>query len=146
MALFSLTDIKFLPSDSRGSNLTDFNLNNKRYPIDLGSTDKGHYIMFYIFTQNRTQVGQTSQTNTSQNFQNISSDLNTNIGAEGQDVQESVSGTFGSGANNTNKSLNSGSEANDNNVVNPTKQPANIGGGGGNGREEPVPGRPRGGA
>ena len=31
MALFSLTDIKFLPSDSRGSNLTDFNLNNKRY-------------------------------------------------------------------------------------------------------------------
>ena len=96
MALFSLTDIKFLPSDSRGSNLTDFNLNNKRYPIDLGSTDKGHYIMFYIFTQNRTQVGQTSQTNTSQNFQNISSDLNTNIGAEGQDVQESVSGTYGS--------------------------------------------------
>ena len=94
MALFSLTDIKFLPSDNRGSNLTDFNLNNKRYPIDLGSTDKGHYIMFYIFTQNRTQVGQTSQTNTSQNFQNISSDLNTNIGAEGQDVQESVSGTF----------------------------------------------------
>ena len=94
MALFSLTDIKFLPSDSRGANITDFNQNNKRYPIDLGSTDKGHYIMFYIFTQNRTQVGQTSQTNTSQNFQNISSDLNTNIGAEGQDVQESVSGTF----------------------------------------------------
>ena len=96
MALFSLTDIKFLPSDSRGSNLTDFNLNNKRYPIDLGSTDKGHYIMFYIFTQNRTQVGQTSQTNTTQNFQNIASDPNTNIGAEGQDVQESVSGTYGS--------------------------------------------------
>ena len=94
MALFSLTDIKFLPSDNRGSNLTDFNLNNKRYPIDLGSTDKGHYIMFYIFTQNRTQVGQTSQTNTTQNFQNIASDPNTNIGAEGQDVQESVSGTF----------------------------------------------------
>ena len=64
MALFSLTDIKFLPSDSRGANITDFNQNNKRYPIDLGSTDKGHYIMFYIFTQNRTQVGQTSQTNT----------------------------------------------------------------------------------
>ena len=96
MALFSLTDIKFLPSDSRGSNLTDFNLTNKRYPIDLGSTDKGHYIMFYIFTQNRTQVGQTSQTNTSQNFQNIATDPNTNIGAEGQDVQESVSGTYSS--------------------------------------------------
>jgi len=96
MALFSLTDIKFLPSDSRGANITDFNLNNKRYPIDLGSTDKGHYIMFYIFTQNRTQVSQTSQTNTSQNFQNIATDPNTNIGAEGQDVQESVSGTYSS--------------------------------------------------
>ena len=96
MALFSLTDIKFLPSDNRGSNITDFNLNNKRYPIDLGSTDKGHYIMFYIFTQNRTQVGQTSQTNTTQNFQNIASDPNTNIGAEGQDVRESVfDPTFG---------------------------------------------------
>ena len=94
MALFSLTDIKFLPSDSRGANITDFNLTNKRYPIDLGSTDKGHYIMFYIFTQNRTQVGQTSQTNTTQNFQNIATDPNTNIGAEGQDVQESVSGTY----------------------------------------------------
>ena len=93
MALFSLTDIKFLPSDSRGANITDFNLNNKRYPIDLGSTDKGHYIMFYIFTQNRTQVGQ-AQTNTSQNFQNIDTDPNTNIGAEGQVGQESVSGTF----------------------------------------------------
>ena len=96
MALFSLTDIKFLPSDSRGANITDFNLNNKRYPIDLGSTDKGHYIMFYIFTQNRTQVGQTSQTNTTQNFQNIASDPNTNIGTEGQDVRESVfDPTFG---------------------------------------------------
>ena len=99
MALFSLTDIKFLSSDSRGSNLTDFNLNNKRYPIDLGSTDKGHYIMFYIFTQNRTQVGQTSQTNTTQNFQNIATDPNTNIGTEGQDVQESVSGTYDSTIN-----------------------------------------------
>ncbi len=88
MALFSLTDIKFLPSDNRGSNITDFNLNNKRYPIDLGSTDKGHYIMFYIFTQNRTQVG---QTNTTQNFQNIASDPNTNIGVGGQEVGESVS-------------------------------------------------------
>ena len=92
MALFSLTDIKFLPSDSRGANITDFNLNNKRYPIDLGSTDKGHYIMFYIFTQNRTQVGQTSQTNTSQNFQNIASDPNTNIGSDIQttNIGESV--------------------------------------------------------
>jgi hypothetical protein len=96
MALFSLTDIKFLPSDNRGSNLTDFNLNNKRYPIDLGSTDKGHYIMFYIFTQNRTQVGQTSQTNISENVFDSRQEVTENVFDPRQDVQESVfDPTFG---------------------------------------------------
>jgi len=42
----------------------------------------------------------------------------------------------------TNSALNASSENKDDNVVNPTKQPANQGGGG---RNEPVPGRPRGG-
>ena len=73
---------------------------------------------------------------------NPNSDTNTNIGTETQDVQESVSGTFGTGADNTNKSLNSGSEARDDNIVDAKKQPPNSGGG----REEPVVGRPRGGA
>ena len=96
MALFSLTDIKFLPSDSRGSNLTDFNLNNKRYPIDLGSTDKGHYIMFYIFTQNRTQVGQTSQTNITENVFDPRQEVTESVFDPRQDVQESVfDPTFG---------------------------------------------------
>lgn len=63
---------------------------------------------------------------------NPNSDPNTNIGAEAQDVQESVSGTFGAGANNTNKALNASSQANDENVINPTRQPANQGG-----REDP---------
>ena len=100
MALFSLTDIKFLPSDSRGSNLTDFNLNNKRYPIDLGSTDKGHYIMFYIFTQNRTQVGQTSQTNITENVFDPRQEVTESVFDPQQDrFQESVfdptfAGTF----------------------------------------------------
>lgn len=40
----------------------------------------------------------------------------------------------------TNSALNAATEPNDENVVNPTKQPANQGG-----RDEPVPGRPRGG-
>ena len=97
MALFSLTDIKFLPSDSRGSNLTDFNLNNKRYPIDLGSTDKGHYIMFYIFTQNRTQVGQTSQTNITENVFDPRQEVTESVFDPQQDrFQESVfDPTFG---------------------------------------------------
>ena len=65
---------------------------------------------------------------------NPNSDPNTNIGADVQDSQESVSGTFGAGANNTNKSLNSGSEARDDGIIDAKKQPANQGGGG---REDP---------
>jgi hypothetical protein len=63
---------------------------------------------------------------------NPNSDPNTNIGTEAQEAQESVSGTFGAGANNTNKALNASSQANDENVVNPTRQPKNEGG-----REDP---------
>ena len=62
-----------------------------------------------------------------------------NVFNPAQDIQESVfdptsGGISGAGSSNTNKSLNSGSQANDNNVVNPTKQPLNVGGDGG-GRE-----------
>ena len=39
-----------------------------------------------------------------------------------------LAATAGAGANSTNKALNASSEANDDNVVNPTKQPANQGG------------------
>ena len=63
---------------------------------------------------------------------NPNSDPNTNIGVGVQDSQESVSGTFGAGANNTNKSLNSGSEARDDGIIDAKKQPANYGG-----REDP---------
>ena len=64
---------------------------------------------------------------------NPNSDPNTNIGTENQGAQESVS-TNGStaGANNTNKSLNSGSEAKDDGIIDAKKQPANQGG-----REDP---------
>ena len=69
-----------------------------------------------------------------------------NVFNPAQDIQESVfdptaGGLSGAGANNTNETLNSGSEAEDDGIIGPTKQPANQGG-----RDEPVPGRPRGGA
>ena len=59
MAFFSLTDIKYIPGQNRNFeiNSDQFNINNKRYPIDIGSTDKGHYMMFFINVQERTQVG-----------------------------------------------------------------------------------------
>jgi hypothetical protein len=56
MAFFSLTDIKFKSEGPRFFNrATNFEFNNKRYPIDLGTTDKAHYMMFKIFVQERTQ-------------------------------------------------------------------------------------------
>ena len=56
MALFSLTDINFKPDATRNfKSLNSYSVDNKRYPIDLGSTDKGHYMMFFINVQKRTQ-------------------------------------------------------------------------------------------
>lgn len=49
-------------------------------------------------------------------------------------------GTSGAGTSNTNKSLNAATERDDDNIINAKKQPANEGG-----RDEPIPGRPRGG-
>ena len=85
--------------------------------------------------------------NVEENVFDTRQSIQENVFNPAQDVQESVfdptaGGISGAGSNNTNKSLNSGSEANDNNIIDDKKQPANSGGG----REEPVVGRPRGGA
>ena len=60
MAFFSLTDIKYVSGQNRDSefalNENHFDAYNRRYPIDIGNTDKGHFITFFIFTQERTQV------------------------------------------------------------------------------------------
>lgn len=58
MALFTLTDIK-IADDIRSvssNQLIDskYELNTLRYPIDLGSADKGHYMVFHINEQKRT--------------------------------------------------------------------------------------------
>ena len=56
MALFSLTDIKFNSDGPRTFQpQKSFDLNNKRYPSDLGAADKAHYMMFQIYIQDRTQ-------------------------------------------------------------------------------------------
>lgn len=59
MAFFSLTDIKYITDQARSFSIEDgrFGIDNKRYPIDVGSADKGHYMMFFINVQERTQVG-----------------------------------------------------------------------------------------
>ena len=60
MALFTLTDIQF-KSQNRQSTAPQNLISNKyktntlRYPLDLGELDKGHYMVFHINEQVRTQ-------------------------------------------------------------------------------------------
>jgi hypothetical protein len=58
MALFNLTDIKFQASQPyRGANFISSNTltaNTLRYPIDLGNTDKAHYMIIHINAQEKT--------------------------------------------------------------------------------------------
>lgn len=59
MALFTLTDIKIKPQEARKrkSSLVDskYDRDTYRYPIDLGSVDKAHYMVIHINKQRRTQ-------------------------------------------------------------------------------------------
>lgn len=59
MALFSLTDIKFKTGSGgpTAAILPDsrYLSNTLRYPIDIGNTDKGHYMVIHINQQVRTQ-------------------------------------------------------------------------------------------
>ena len=79
MAFFSLTDIKYIPGQNRNFeiNSDQFNIDNKRYPIDIGSTDKGHYMMFFINVQERTQVDSNNDdTGTAKVLENTSGSRN----------------------------------------------------------------------
>lgn len=59
MALFTLSDIKFKGSSNRGQLQplveSQYRQNNKKYPLDLGNFDKGHYMVFYVNVQEKTQ-------------------------------------------------------------------------------------------
>jgi hypothetical protein len=61
MSLFGFGDIKFNKQDSRkfgplsALEGTEFEKNTFRYPIDVGSTDKGHYMVIYIRQQKNSQ-------------------------------------------------------------------------------------------
>lgn len=58
MSFFSLADIKVSTPGNRKFTKAEnrFDTYNKRYPIDIGNTDKGHYMMFFINVQERTQI------------------------------------------------------------------------------------------
>jgi len=69
MSIFNILDIKYTKDDARvfdplqtGSKdgRGEYN-DNLRYPIDLGTADKGHYILFTIFEQEDTAFRGTSE-------------------------------------------------------------------------------------
>lgn len=60
MSFFGIGDIDFLDVGKNGSLLNNliksqFSVNTYKYPVDLGSYDKGHYIMFFIRQPSETQ-------------------------------------------------------------------------------------------
>ena len=58
MGLFTLTDIKFdSKARTRSGNLgvtQEYTSNILKYPIDIGAVDKGHYMIFHINVQDKT--------------------------------------------------------------------------------------------
>lgn len=63
MGIFNLTDVRVSSDPSRigvGKRLTgqgSYDSNIYRYPLDIGNTDKGHYIVFHINVQDETKWG-----------------------------------------------------------------------------------------
>ena len=61
MAIFTLTDIKFkgTPGNKGASQILEsrYLTNTVRYPIDIGNTNQGHYMVIHINQQTRTQFG-----------------------------------------------------------------------------------------
>lgn len=62
MALFSLTDISFNKEKRQLQNPSQivggqYEYNTFRYPLDVGNVDKGHYMVFHIYQQEKTQFG-----------------------------------------------------------------------------------------
>jgi hypothetical protein len=111
MALFNLTDITFqAPGQARGP-LKDlqnskYTLNTYRYPEDIGSSDKGHYIAININEQNKTSYGGTQ---TGDNPFVIQNRIDNNIATFGgnlgktlngaSDLINNVAGSLGAGSN-----------------------------------------------
>lgn len=62
MAIFTLTDIKFkgTPGNKGASQIlpSRYLTNTMRYPIDIGNTNQGHYMVIHINQQTRTQFSQ----------------------------------------------------------------------------------------
>jgi hypothetical protein len=85
MSIFNILDIKYTKDDARvfdplqtGSKDGRGKYNdNLRYPIDLGTADKGHFVMFTIFEQEDTAFRGTASEGKSIGQQDIGRILST---------------------------------------------------------------------
>jgi len=95
MALFNLTDIIFqAPGQPKGPlsalQSSKYELNTYRYPEDIGSSDKGHYIAININEQNKTSYGGTQ---TGDNPFVIQNRVDNNIATFGGNLGKTLNGT-----------------------------------------------------
>jgi hypothetical protein len=94
MALFNLTDITFqAPGQPKGPlsalQSSKYELNTYRYPEDIGSSDKGHYIAININEQNKTSYGGTQ---TGDNPSVIKNRLDNNLATFGSNLGKTLNG------------------------------------------------------
>lgn len=95
MALFNLTDITFqAPGQPKGPlsalQSSQYELNTYRYPEDIGSSDKGHYIAININEQTKTSYGGTLDKTTLPSV--VQNRVDNNIATFGGNLGKTVSG------------------------------------------------------
>jgi len=94
MPIFNLTDITFKAPTSGSGPLASlagskYDLNTYKYPIDLGSTDKAHYMVININEQGKTQFAGTPSGDLPTVIQNY---RNTGVSAQGLGLVNNVFG------------------------------------------------------
>ena len=97
MPLFGFGDISFNKGSSQRKGPlaslvgSDLETSTLRYPIDLGSFDKGHYVVFYIREQKRTsaqfQVGRYASEVGKSGFSDVTKSSTVNITSLTQNPQ-----------------------------------------------------------
>lgn len=102
MPLFSFADISFktnsFKADTKVGRETGFTYDTLRYPLDIGSADKGHYMMIYVNEQKDTKFA------TSGRSSELPSILNLNPVNRGPQTS-GISSTIGNITNTINNSL-----------------------------------------
>lgn len=98
MAFLGLTDLKFINTNRRNSDNSTISEDTHRYPLNLGTTERGHYVVFYINEYGEPTGGQ--QTTAQKN-----ADLLNNKGKNNLSVVSNASKALGYVADKT--SLNS---------------------------------------